>query len=108
MSREDEGGDIRLFVEEDDVGTPLEESVSGRETGETTTDDDDTSHGDEMERRWRFVGKKRRVGSKSETEVPAPITVTRIPIHVSSPHPGYAPDNSDSPAAATPGENHLT
>ena len=45
MSREDEGGDIRLFVEEDDVGTPLEESVSGRETGETTTDDDDTSHG---------------------------------------------------------------
>ena len=41
-----------MFVEEDDVGTPLEESVSGRETGETTTDDDDTSHGT----KWREDG----------------------------------------------------
>lgn len=40
----DERDDIRLFVEEDDIGTPLEKSVGGRETGETTTDDDDASH----------------------------------------------------------------
>jgi len=44
LYRRDEGGDIRLFVEEDDIGAPLEESVGSRETGETTTDDDDASH----------------------------------------------------------------
>jgi len=36
--------DIRLFIEEDDIGTSLEKSMGGRETGETTTDDDDASH----------------------------------------------------------------
>jgi hypothetical protein len=40
----DTSGDIRLFVEENDIGTPLEKSVGGRETGETTTDDDDAGH----------------------------------------------------------------
>ena len=39
-----EADDIRLLVEEDDIGTSLEEGVSGRETGETTTDDDNASH----------------------------------------------------------------
>ena len=39
-----EGHDVRLFVEENDVCTSLEESVSSRETGEAATDDDDTSH----------------------------------------------------------------
>ena len=43
-SRRNEGDGIRLFVEEDDIGTSFEESVSGRETGETTTDDNNTSH----------------------------------------------------------------
>jgi len=33
-----------LFVEEDDIGASLEKSVGGRETGETTTDDDNASH----------------------------------------------------------------
>jgi hypothetical protein len=40
----DTSGDIRLFVEENDIGTPLEKSVGGRETGETTTDDDYAGH----------------------------------------------------------------
>ena len=44
LSGGDGGGDIRLFVEENDIGTPLEESVGGRETGKTTTDDDNASH----------------------------------------------------------------
>ena len=44
MSGRDEGKDIRLFVEEDDICTSLKESVGGRETGETTTDDDNASH----------------------------------------------------------------
>ena len=37
-------GYVRLLVEEEDACTPLEESVSSRETSETTTDDDDLSH----------------------------------------------------------------
>jgi hypothetical protein len=44
MPGRDERKDIRLFVEEDDVCTSLEESMGGRETGETTTDDDNASH----------------------------------------------------------------
>ena len=40
----DEWSDVRLFVEEDDIGASLEKSVGSRETGETTTDDDDASH----------------------------------------------------------------
>ena len=34
----------RLLVEHKDAGPPLEEGVGGRETSETTTDDDDLSH----------------------------------------------------------------
>ena len=34
----------RLLVEEEDVGSALEKRVSGGETCETTTDDDDLSH----------------------------------------------------------------
>ena len=41
-----EGNGVRLFVEEDDIGTSLEESVGSRETGKTTADDDYTSHGE--------------------------------------------------------------
>ena len=33
-----------MFVEEDDISTSLKEGMSGKKTGETTTDDDDTSH----------------------------------------------------------------
>ena len=33
LSGRNEGDDIRLFVEEDDIGTSLEESVGSRETG---------------------------------------------------------------------------
>ena len=44
MPGRDEEKDVRLFVEEDDICTSLEESVGGRETGETTTDDDNASH----------------------------------------------------------------
>jgi hypothetical protein len=39
-----EGGNVRLFVKEDDVCTSLKEGVGSRETGEATTDDDNTSH----------------------------------------------------------------
>lgn len=40
--------DSRLFVEQQDVRATLEESMSGREASETTTDDDNLSHcGDE-------------------------------------------------------------
>lgn len=38
------GSDPRLFVKEDDIGTSLEESVSCRETGETTTNNDNADH----------------------------------------------------------------
>ena len=34
----------RLLVEHKDACPPLEEAVGGRETSETTTDDDDLSH----------------------------------------------------------------
>ena len=33
-----------MLVEEEDIAATLEESVRGRKTGETTTDDDDLSH----------------------------------------------------------------
>ena len=38
------GSYSRLLVEHKDAGPPLEEGVGGRETSETTTDDDDLSH----------------------------------------------------------------
>ena len=34
----------RLLVKHKDASPPLEEGVGGRETSETTTDDDDLSH----------------------------------------------------------------
>ena len=34
----------RLLVEHEDICATLEESVRGRETGETTTDDDNLGH----------------------------------------------------------------
>lgn len=55
-----EGNNVRLFVEEDDIGTSLEESVGSRETGKTTADDDYTSHGGiKLEREMVVCGKKR-------------------------------------------------
>jgi len=83
LSRRDEGDDIRLLVEENDICTSLEESVGGRETGETTTNDDNASHrGQDRRERWWFVGRRKSVGSRSEAQVPAPMTVTRIRLHV--------------------------
>ena len=38
------GAYSRLLVEHEDVRAALEESVCGRETGETTTDDDNLGH----------------------------------------------------------------
>jgi len=38
------GGKTRLFIEEDDICTSLEGSVGGRETCETTTDNDNASN----------------------------------------------------------------
>ena len=70
----DEVGDVRLFVEENDISTSLKEGVGGGETGETTTDDDNASHyGWNWGDGWRFVGGRERAGSRSEAEVPAPI-----------------------------------
>ena len=49
-----------MFVEEDDIGTSLEESVGSRETGKTTADDDYASHeGIELEREMVVCEKKR-------------------------------------------------
>ena len=39
-----ESGCSPLLVQHEHIRTPLEESVCGRETGETTTDDDDLGH----------------------------------------------------------------
>ena len=62
MPGRDEGKDTRLFVEEDDICTSLEESVGSRETCETTTDDDNASH-------WGIkdggLGEEERVGSNT-------------------------------------------
>ena len=34
-----------MLIKEEHIGAALEESVGGRETSKTTTDDDDLSHG---------------------------------------------------------------
>jgi hypothetical protein len=39
-----EKGCLRLLIEKEDICPSLEESVCGRETCETTTDDDDLCH----------------------------------------------------------------
>lgn len=36
--------DVRLLVQKEDIGSALEQGVSGRKTGETTTDDDNLGH----------------------------------------------------------------
>lgn len=42
-------GHSRLLVKEEDVRAPLEESVRGRETGETAANNDDLGHSDMQE-----------------------------------------------------------
>ena len=41
---ENEGGNLRLFVKEDNICTSLEKGMRSGETGETTTDNDDANH----------------------------------------------------------------
>jgi hypothetical protein len=78
-----------LFIKEDDIGTSLEEGVSGRETGETTTDNDNASHwGYNWRERWKFEEEEKAV-------LPAPITFPRIHLHVffvTRPHGPGTPD----------------
>lgn len=101
------GSSVRLFVEENDICTPLEEGVSSRETGEATTDDDNTNH-----LGWKAGRKVKEetnglVRAEMKAHDPAPITVTRIRIHVFFIPPHETPELDLHPARCIQALLHL-
>lgn len=67
-------GHSRLLVKEEDVRASFEESVCGRETGETAANNDDLGHSDMQDvcvgdeglvgRRWWWLESKRVLGRR--------------------------------------------
>jgi hypothetical protein len=55
-----------LLVEEENIGSTLQEGVGGRETGETATDDDDLGHLLLCSRRGVVVVDGKSEGSRAE------------------------------------------